>query len=258
MVVHCHVQDIATYSQDWMDAHVLPTMTTDSGCPPIDLLEPFTTYVVKPSPEACQEKGMTWQQANNGQAAALITREMLLGVKSYVDALNSKGFKHNAIGIDVDGKRKLVRNSWELLTFGSRTLHKPPGKARWTLTFMPFLVVLVPTESWFVLTYGYLALEEAVWRAFGISISFVAQNTDAHSSAMKAAKVMEIEVNTMCYPHVVRGPSDMRQRSLVKGKNTKEKEAWLAEHAQPDVTMIHLCQTTAQVRAHTPPSPPPP
>ena len=157
-----------------MDAHVLPTMMTDPGCPPIDLLEPFTTYVVKPSFEACQARGMTWQQAHNGQMTALITREMLASVKAYADALNSKGFKRNAIGIDVDGKRKLVRNGWELLTFGSRTLHKPAGTERWALTFMPFLVVLVPTESWFVLTYGYLALEEAVWRAFGISISFVA------------------------------------------------------------------------------------
>ena len=241
-----------------MDAHVLPTMMTDSGCPPIDLLEPFTTYVVKPSFEACQARGMTWQQAHNGQMAALITREMLASVKAYADALNSKGFKQNAIGIDVDGKRKLVRNSWELLTFGSRTLHKPAGTERWALTFMPFLVVLVPTESWFVLTYGYLALEEAVWRAFGISISFVAQNTDAASSAVKAAKVMEIEVTTLCYPHVVRAPSDMRQRHLVRGRTTEEKETFLAEHAHPDVTMIHLCQTTAQVRAHTSPSPPPP
>ena len=56
---------------------------------------------------------------------------------------------------------------------------------------------------------------------------------------------MQIETHTLCFPHIVRGPSDMKQRRLLNGSQD-EKDAFGKDVATPDVTFLHLCQTTEQ------------
>jgi hypothetical protein len=89
-------------------------------------------------------------------------------------------------------------------THHRRRLHTLPGRTRWTSTFTPFGVLLAPAETWKGLTYGLLALQEAAKRVLGINITFAGQNTDAHSSALKVAEVFEMQISTLCFPHVIR------------------------------------------------------
>jgi hypothetical protein len=227
-----------------MELHALPLVVDNASS-----LLPATTYCVVPPQSAMEEAGITWHEAQVLECAFFVTKETLLSVKTYMDALNNAGYEHNAIGVDTDGKRKLVREGWEFITFGCRRLAlgtSTHDMNKWVLTFVPFGVVLAPTETWQVLVYGMLALQEAVRRVWHRNMKFKAQNTDAHTSSLKAAKVMKLEASTLCYPHIVRGPADKKQRHLLVGSQ-EAKDAFLNDHATPDVRAMHLCQTTKQV-----------
>ena len=101
-------------AQEWMSQHLLPDKV-----PPTGLL-PATTYVVIPPQLALEQKGISPAQAITLEAAFFVTKEMINSLFVYTNALNVAGFETNHIGIDIDGKHKLVRNGWELITFGAR------------------------------------------------------------------------------------------------------------------------------------------
>ena len=47
------------------------------------------------------------------QVLFMVTDEMVGSCITYMNALNAAGFEKDSIGIDIDGKRKLVRNNLE-------------------------------------------------------------------------------------------------------------------------------------------------
>ena len=104
----------ASLPQEWMEDHALPMAVEESG------LLSATTYAVAPTPEALEQKGISYTMALALEAAFFVTKEMLQSLSAYLAALEAAGFEPNKIGLDIDGKRKLVRNGWDLITFGGR------------------------------------------------------------------------------------------------------------------------------------------
>ena len=110
---------------------------------------------------------------------------------------------------------------------------------------MPFGCLVAPSKSWQEIVYGYEALREAIRRVFGRKLNFLAQSADAHGSTNKAAVTLKLEVSTICFTHVIIAPCNNMQRHLLNGTQAK-KDEFLNEVVKPDVTSIHLCQTTEQ------------
>jgi len=244
--------------QAWMEMHALPQR---GGIPYADLLAdsvnngtaarmkllPATTYVVIPPLEALKQYGLSWTEMHRLQVLFVVTDEMLGSCIAYMDALNAAGFDKDSIGIDIDGKRKLVRNNWELITLGCRRLRLSPGTTRHRQTFVPFGCLVAPSESWQAIVYGYEALREAIRRVFGRKLNFLAQNADAHGATNKAAVSLKLEVSSICFTHVIIAPCDNKQRHLLYGTQEK-KDEFLNDVVKPDVTSIHLCQTAEQAK----------
>ena len=86
----------------------------------------------------------------------------------------------------------------------NRRLHTKRGTTTWTTTFVPFGVLLAPTETWQSISYGLLSLQEAAKRVLGVSIEFAGQNTDAASSAFKVAEIWQMPISTLCFPYIIR------------------------------------------------------
>jgi hypothetical protein len=103
-----------TLSQEWMEMHALPNDVQQTG------LLPATSYVVVPKQDALARKGISNTEAMAMEAAFLVTNEMMQSLSQYLLALKTAGFEQNKIGLDIDGKHKLVRTGWELITFGCR------------------------------------------------------------------------------------------------------------------------------------------
>ena len=234
-----------------MYIHELP-LTVSDAVP----LVPSMTYCVVPRPGHLAQHGITWKEGHALEMAFFTTKEMMNSLESLLVAYEAAGYidasseDADEIALDADGKRKLVRNNWELVTVGWRRLHLVPGTTRWAQTFTPFGTVLTPTETWQCLVYAACALEVAAQRVLNRSIKVIGLNSDAHTSANKFAKKLALEHHTNCFPHIVRGPTDRKQRHLVvgtQGDGPGSKDKFLNEQAVPDVTAIHLCQTTEQV-----------
>jgi hypothetical protein len=66
---------------------------------------------------------------------------------------------------------------------------------------------------------------------------------NAHGATNKAAVALQLEVSSICFTHVIIAPCDNKQRHLLNGTQAK-KDEFLNEVVKPDVTSIHLCQTT--------------
>ena len=247
---------MTSFLQAWMEMHTLPERggnryadvfadSLNNDCAARMNLLPATTYVVVPPLEALQQYGLSWSDMHRLQVLFMVTDEMVGSCITYMDALNTAGFDKDCIGIDIDGKRKLVRNNWELITLGCRRLRLSPGTTRHRQTFVPFGCLVAPSESWQAIVYGYEALREAIRRVFGRKLNFLAQNADAHGATNKAAVALKLEVSSICFTHVIIAPCNNMQRHLLNGTQVK-KDEFLNEVVKPDVTSIHLCQTTEQ------------
>lgn len=232
-------------AQEWMAAHSLPHTV-----PTIDSLMPATSYVICPCVTTLENAAsLSWRQQQELNVAFFVTREMLISIEAYLTALEVAGYATNEIGVDIDGKRKLVRNNWELITYGCRRLYEDRNCRRWRLTFTPFGTLLAPSESYEHHAYALLALTEACQRVLQRHIKFVAQNTDAHTSSLSLAAKWPLPVSTLCYSHVIRAPADKKQAHLLSGSK-EAKEAFL-EVVKEDIRHVHLCQTTKQAHRNS-------
>ena len=209
---------------------------------------PATTYTVVPSASELVRHNL---QGQDLEVLFLVTQEMLESALALMDALNAQGFETDAIYLDIDGKRKLVRNNWELITVGTRRLHLVPSTTQYAQTFVPFGLLVAPTETYEVMLWALLALREAIYRFSGRWVMFRGQNSDAHKSTLKLGrKLEEMLCHTLCFPHVLRVPMDTAQRHYLRGTQ-EEKDAFLQDVVKPDVSDLALCQTTKQEHVYT-------
>jgi hypothetical protein len=211
-------------------------------------LLPAMTYTITPRNTQLARYGITEAEARTLQLAYFTTNEMIHSLGALLVAYDAAGYADGEFAIDVDGKRKLVRNGWELITVGWRRLYWSKATNRWSTTFVPFGTLLAPTETWQALIFLVLALMESARVVLHRQTKVIGMNGDAHTSAFKFVHKMQIETHTLCFPHIVRGPSDMKQRRLLNGSQD-EKDAFGKDVATPDVTFLHLCQTTEQALA---------
>jgi hypothetical protein len=228
-----------------MAQHALPHQV-DS----VDDLLCATTYVVQPSTQALSNAGLSWQQQQELNIVFLVTREMLVSLRAYMDALQTAGFAEGNIGLDIDGKAKLVRNNWLLLTYGSRRVREDMRENRWVQTFSPFGVLLAPSEAYIHHLYAVLALKEACKRVLKRDLNILAQNTDAHKSTVNLARMLPIPISTLCYPHIARAPVDRKNRKYLRGKQ-KERDNFTLNVISPDLRAVQQCKTVKQVQSHT-------
>lgn len=134
--------------KEWQAHHLLPA----GG---LDALQPVTMYATKP----CESEAAAFNiNIAEGNAVAVISKEMLEGLAKYIDALQAAGFTHG-IGFDVDGKHKLAVNHWVLLSGGSRRLRISPTHHNWVQTFTAFVFGIFPVEEEPSILYLLLALK---------------------------------------------------------------------------------------------------
>jgi hypothetical protein len=231
--------------QEWMAMHALPVDPEGMGG-----LLPTTTYVVTPPRETL---GLSWIDKMHLEIAACTTKEMMASCHALVKQLELQGFTNDGvveIAVDVDGKRKVVRNGWTVVTLGWRSIHMPGGSTEWRQTFTPFVALVCPTETHVAFMYGTRSIEHAYHRLYKKTIRVFGQNTDSHTSAHKCAKELDYVYSTLCYAHIKRAPADKKQRHMIRGSQDA-KDAFLDTVAGPDVEKLHLCQTTKQARMQT-------
>jgi hypothetical protein len=86
----------------------------------VDALLPAITFAVSPPVPELEAKGISFSEIHVLPAAFVTTREMLLSLDVYRKTLNAAGFKKDHIALDIDGKHKLARNGWVLISYGAR------------------------------------------------------------------------------------------------------------------------------------------